>query len=360
MEMRKPPLGLMPRTIHMEFRLKGIREAMLRYVEVNMEIPLVWIEEYNDLVRVLKSEGNAFITDDSFVRYFRGTPTQGFIKPEVECRLSEQERAVIEQRHLGDKLFYPTGGIVRMNPYGEEPKPITIDDIKVGDAITRTVTINADNSLSMLLPQVLKSEPTSQYQSYADPVSLSDSSERGRYQSSRQDKVVYVMQEGGNVQFPPLTVKWWNTNKQQVETVLLEGKTFHVTHTPRSFVKAYWSIFAYIAAVIVLIIAITVIVKRYLKSHEEPLAWQYRRSIWKKNFAQTRLLLYIKLKRERRANAFNSEPSLADIGEKVIGDGSATQWKAFWHRIKPEQYRARHWLTPLRIDEKLQQLSKDE
>jgi len=46
----KPPLGLKPRYIQEEQRLAEIISAIERYCKAKVEIPLVWIDEYNDLV----------------------------------------------------------------------------------------------------------------------------------------------------------------------------------------------------------------------------------------------------------------------------------------------------------------------
>lgn len=54
MPLKKPPLGLMPQYIHDELRLKDIREAIIRYLDACMDIPIEWIEEYNEINRRLK------------------------------------------------------------------------------------------------------------------------------------------------------------------------------------------------------------------------------------------------------------------------------------------------------------------
>ena len=50
----KPPIGLVPRHIDREGRKIEILAAMKRYFEAGMEIPLVWVDEYNELIRELK------------------------------------------------------------------------------------------------------------------------------------------------------------------------------------------------------------------------------------------------------------------------------------------------------------------
>lgn len=47
---RVPPLGLKPKYIHDLQRKNEILDAIERYIQANEEIPIKWIEEYNELV----------------------------------------------------------------------------------------------------------------------------------------------------------------------------------------------------------------------------------------------------------------------------------------------------------------------
>lgn len=53
-EVKRPTLGLKPRQIHNERRLDDIKAALIRYGENGLEIPIEWIEEYNDLIKKTK------------------------------------------------------------------------------------------------------------------------------------------------------------------------------------------------------------------------------------------------------------------------------------------------------------------
>lgn len=54
--MNKPPLGLMPKNILDNIRLVDIHDAVNRYFFDKKEIPIEWIEEYNDLVKKVVKE----------------------------------------------------------------------------------------------------------------------------------------------------------------------------------------------------------------------------------------------------------------------------------------------------------------
>jgi hypothetical protein len=51
----KLPLGLMPRTLWLDAREQEVGMAIQRYLDEGFEIPLPWVEEYNDLVKRSKA-----------------------------------------------------------------------------------------------------------------------------------------------------------------------------------------------------------------------------------------------------------------------------------------------------------------
>ena len=52
--MKKPPLGLKPRKIVDEERFFEVCGAISRYYDEELVMPIEWIEEYNELVKVRK------------------------------------------------------------------------------------------------------------------------------------------------------------------------------------------------------------------------------------------------------------------------------------------------------------------
>lgn len=52
----KPPLGVIPKKIWKEQRLRELRDAVGRYLEANQIVPIEWIEEYNQLLDDIRKE----------------------------------------------------------------------------------------------------------------------------------------------------------------------------------------------------------------------------------------------------------------------------------------------------------------
>jgi hypothetical protein len=54
-ENSRPPLGLMPHSVFLLRRLEEIFQAIERYYEASMQIPIEWIYEYNLLIEMYKN-----------------------------------------------------------------------------------------------------------------------------------------------------------------------------------------------------------------------------------------------------------------------------------------------------------------
>ena len=48
----KPPIGIMRYKLWIEHRIKDLKEAMARYLEVNKSVNVKWIREYNWLIKL--------------------------------------------------------------------------------------------------------------------------------------------------------------------------------------------------------------------------------------------------------------------------------------------------------------------
>ncbi len=173
------------------------------------------------------------------------------------------------------------------------------ENLKVGDAITRTVTIKAQDSLSVLLPNLLENESTAQYQAYPQPHKLDDTQERGDYRSERIEESVYVIQQGGDFTLPELTFQWWNTKDKRLETVVLESTSFSAKHTLKSFVKAYSTAMIVAALFVVIVVMIVLAGRRYYQTHPTPRWLAFRRVVKAGNWPKIRGFVY----RELRGNS---------------------------------------------------------
>ncbi|WP_010452203.1 BatD family protein [Vibrio rotiferianus] len=224
------------------------------------------------------------------------------------------------------------------------------DELKVGDAITRTITINAQDSLSVLLPDLLSNDSTASYQAYPQPNRLDDKQTRGDYQSSRIEESVYVIQQGGEFTLPEHKFQWWNSKNKALETVVIEGKTFKAKHTFKSFVRAYsgWLIGSAVTLFILVIAVLSI--HRYYRSRPTPPWLVFRRMVKANRWGAARASLYKQL-RSNTGGLEMSKASNTDVWQKRSqrlqeGQEDASLMNALWKGIQALKPKRLKWAIP--------------
>ncbi|MET2845578.1 BatD family protein [Vibrio owensii] len=224
------------------------------------------------------------------------------------------------------------------------------DELKVGDAITRTITINAQDSLSVLLPDLLSNDSTASYQAYPQPNRLDDKQTRGDYQSSRIEESVYVIQQGGEFTLPEHKFQWWNSKSKELETVVIEGKTFKAKHTFKSFVRAYsgWLIGSAVTLFVLVIAALSI--HRYYRSRPTPPWLVFRRMVKANRWGAARASLYKQL-RSNTGGLEMSKASDTDIWQKRSqrlqeGQEDTSLMNALWKGIQALKPKRLKWAIP--------------
>lgn len=101
----------------------------------------------------------------------------------------------------------------------------------VGDAVTRTITIVADDLPGMLLPP-LTMEKQDGLGLYSKQPLLDDTMDRGELVGKRQEAVSIVFEAPGSYRIPDLSFQWFDLNDQTLKTEVLEGRTFLIAGAP--------------------------------------------------------------------------------------------------------------------------------
>lgn len=104
-------------------------------------------------------------------------------------------------------------------------------EFKLGDALTRTVTISADNLPAMMLPKLAVADIEGVAR-YLKPAQLSDKVNRGDYLAERRQQITYVFEAAGEFEIPAETFYWWNLATQQIEVISLPVLSLVVTGLP--------------------------------------------------------------------------------------------------------------------------------
>lgn len=107
------------------------------------------------------------------------------------------------------------------------------DSLRVGDAVTRIIKVNAEGTPAMLLPP-LSFAPLEGLALYPAQPALQDlaDSRSDALTATRTDSATYMLQKPGDYQLPAIDIGWWNTAERKVERAHIDPVSFQVAADP--------------------------------------------------------------------------------------------------------------------------------
>jgi hypothetical protein len=106
-----------------------------------------------------------------------------------------------------------------------------LQDLKVGDAITRRITQSADDVFALLLPAIEFGDIEG-FGVYPGTPELADRVARGSYSAVRTDQVTYVMQAKGDYEIPAIEIHWFDLGSKTMTTEMLDALEITVLPNP--------------------------------------------------------------------------------------------------------------------------------
>ncbi|MCP4403325.1 MAG: protein BatD [bacterium] len=103
--------------------------------------------------------------------------------------------------------------------------------LKVGESLTRTISMSVEDSVAMLLPP-LQFDPIEGVSVYPAQPQVTDESYRGNYTAKRIESVTYLLEKTGDYSLPEITVYWWNSNNEKLHQEVLPAIDFTVVENP--------------------------------------------------------------------------------------------------------------------------------
>ncbi|MES2675125.1 MAG: BatD family protein [Pseudomonadota bacterium] len=103
----------------------------------------------------------------------------------------------------------------------------SLDQLKVGEPVTRTITINADGLTGGQIAP-LANTSIDGLTFYPDQAQTKDNKSAQGVQGSRVETTAIVPNRGGDFTLPEINVNWWDNNSQTMRTATLPAKTIHV------------------------------------------------------------------------------------------------------------------------------------
>lgn len=104
----------------------------------------------------------------------------------------------------GSKYFLTTDSFQISQSLSRKPNAL-----QIGDSITRTVTMTAQNTVGISLPP-LKFEAPEGVRLYPGMPKVAETAERGKIEATRTETATYVLEKESDYRLPEITILWWN------------------------------------------------------------------------------------------------------------------------------------------------------
>ena len=255
--------------------------------------------------------------------------------------------------------------------FSQQWLPADQDSVAAGDVIQRTVTRNAEGTVSMMLTPI--EQPAMEgiriYQS--DPV-VTDKSNRGESTAQRIDIIKYQFQRGGAFELPGREFIWWDTNAEELKVAKLPGLSVSVAAPPPTADESSmatnqppnpnlfrWLVLSLVAAVGGAFIARQLLTKwQAYRSHPETMARQRLKSACGSNNTADAYAAMVAWKQAAGCEAFPKTPhgsSLQTEFERLAArlfakqaDDSPWSGQSLWsrfHQVRSEMARGQKEIT---------------
>ena len=108
-----------------------------------------------------------------------------------------------------------------------------LDQLLVGEPVTRTITVSAKGLTgAQILP--LSLEPSSDFKVYPDQAQLNESVDASGVTGVRQESFALVPNRQGEIVLPEISLRWWDTVNQRMQTATLDAMRLEVGAAPTS------------------------------------------------------------------------------------------------------------------------------
>ncbi len=102
------------------------------------------------------------------------------------------------------------------------------ETFKVGEPITRTVTLHAEGLSSEQLPPVFSSPSTPDFKFYPDKPNQENFTTGSGLAGTRTESIAIVPNRGGELTLPKISITWWDTQTNTIQTASLPAITVTV------------------------------------------------------------------------------------------------------------------------------------
>ena len=159
-------------------------------------------------------------------------PRNFFDRQRLEIkRLTTDEKRLtvkpIPAEFPADKVWLPASELTVAELWSKDPK-----DFDIGEPISRTLKISAQDLMASQLPETLANYQGNDFKSYTEQAELKNNPTSETMTSVRTENAAYVVSRPGTVSIPAVAIPWWDTDDNTLKyaklperVISIEGQT---------------------------------------------------------------------------------------------------------------------------------------
>ena len=103
-----------------------------------------------------------------------------------------------------------------------------VSEVKVGDPLTHTITLEATGIPATSIPEIEIAKPDG-VNTYPDKPQSTTNTVNGELVGNRTFKIAYIVTKPGTLTFPETQIKWWDINSDSLKIATIPARTYKVT-----------------------------------------------------------------------------------------------------------------------------------
>ena len=156
----------------------------------------------------------------------RGTFGFGSSRYELKRILTEEKAVVVAPNpaiYPAGEIWLPAKNLELSQQWSSPPS-----DFRVGEPLTRTITLRAEGLTAAQLPPLPVEENPQGYRLYPDQPEQNNRTNADGVTGSRTETMAVVPDRAGEITLPAIKVSWWDTNVDELRTAELPAQIIHV------------------------------------------------------------------------------------------------------------------------------------
>lgn len=150
----------------------------------------------------------------------------GASRYELKRLMTQEKQVKVRARpntYPTDATWLPAQNVTLSEQWSNSPT-----EFRVGEPLTRTITLRAEGLTAAQLPPLPIDQAPQGYKLYADQPSLENDTTAHGITGIRTESMAIVPNTAGELTIPPVKIVWWDTEAEALRTAELPEQTFYV------------------------------------------------------------------------------------------------------------------------------------